>query len=691
MPPDRRTSTSRSNFAAETPGDAGRASTSQLSPPAAGSGAGQVPQLLATIRAGLEQLIERGGIEARASRQGKVEPKIGACTACRAVKIKCSQDTPSCKRCTSHNIPCVFLQHVRRGNVLLLASLLRDAETAHSALTGETLAPKPLDVLRGTRSSTCTSPDSSTLPSAGAMPMEEDDDLSAEEGEAPTPGLEGVIENPLAVLAHIASGPQRKGETTEHESGKATDWQGYDAVVSADQYFSTGLYELRLDIAPQLDIVNLGIITMSELTQMVNFYFSNLHESAMHLHPVIHTPQLIRDTSPFLCTVVAYLVSGFLPHLNHLVEPLRAHAMMLSDRVFSLGLKSLEEWAPASDNWGADRTWTWLGQAHRIATEVRMDKETNEMTCTRYSSITPIPEQAVELFGADRRSASVSTGRFAALNFTAGFRREIPICDPEDKNYSFLALEALNRIFAKALMLFAGLQDEATPSEGNSDYRQAFTASWIQEMDEWEKRWTNVNGFVRILFFHAQTILHSTSLHFPGPVTPVLQLCRTTALGTLRVVADEFDASLASGANTLVTCIVYAATLLLRINPLLSPNDDISHENVLSLCSKTVNALEGMAALRFNIRTSASLHATRLRKLLADNQSPSENSRPFAFPANGDLTVPAEDSLFNFDEYANLDYDFSLSALALPDWTLGGDTDWTSSMALEPFMVLDRV
>lgn len=32
------------------------------------------------IKQGLEVLLERGGIDARASRQGKVEPKVSACS-----------------------------------------------------------------------------------------------------------------------------------------------------------------------------------------------------------------------------------------------------------------------------------------------------------------------------------------------------------------------------------------------------------------------------------------------------------------------------------------------------------------------------------------------------------------------------------------------------------------------------------
>lgn len=60
-------------------------------------------------------------------------------------------------------------------------------------------------------------------------------------------------------------------------------------------------------------------------------------------------------------------------------------------------------WAPLSNNWGSDRQWSWLGQALRIATEIRIDKEANETTVERYSSITEVSEGSVELFIKDRR------------------------------------------------------------------------------------------------------------------------------------------------------------------------------------------------------------------------------------------------------------------------------------------------
>lgn len=239
---------------------------------------------------------------------------------------------------------------------------------------------------------------------------EEDDEGASQTGRAPhsdlpAQDLEEVFGNPLNILAHVASKPKKKGDTTVQESGASSAFTpvGYDAMATEAEYFSTGecnlflraierlsrsratgLYEIRLDLASELDIVNLGWMSEAQFAQIVDFYFNNLHDCALHLNRTIHTPRLLRETSPFLSTVLAFIVSSYIPELSHLVHALHKHTMLLSDRVFSMGYKSLEivqaycllaNWAPLANNWGSDRQWAFIGQALRIATEIRMDKK----------------------------------------------------------------------------------------------------------------------------------------------------------------------------------------------------------------------------------------------------------------------------------------------------------------------------
>lgn len=140
-------------------------------------------------------------------------------------------------------------------------------------------------------------------------------------------------------------------------------------------------------------------------------YFTSLRDYCWHLDANIHSPRFLRDTSPFLTTVLALTAAGFCPQSGHLLPGLQSHAMYLSDRVFSEGLKSLEivqaycllvHWAPIANNWGDDRRWGWLGMGLRIATEIRMDKPLNELTFQHYNGSSKLPPNAFTFLAQDR-------------------------------------------------------------------------------------------------------------------------------------------------------------------------------------------------------------------------------------------------------------------------------------------------
>lgn len=224
----------------------------------------------------------------------------------------------------------------------------------------------------------------------------------------------------------------------------------------------------------------------------------------------VHTPRFLRDVSPFLTTALCYAAAGFDPQSLHLLGALEHHAMFLSNKIFAEGLKTLEivqayclmvHWAPTALNWGDDRRWGWLGQAVRIATEIKLDKKPTESTTQFYSSVTPLPPNAYAALAEDRARSwtllyvaeialCVSTGRLGSiqgLNLAGGFRSRIPECEPHDAEYHLSAMEDLNRIYAKALSLSAGLRAE--DAGDGASLRDSFNASWGYDMQEWAQMW----------------------------------------------------------------------------------------------------------------------------------------------------------------------------------------------------------
>ncbi|KAI5474452.1 Zn(2)-C6 fungal-type transcription factor [Pseudohyphozyma bogoriensis] len=394
---------------------------------------------LLSIRQGLEQLLDRGQINARTSRQGQVNPKI-----------KCTKEIP-CRKCKDNGIQCEYPVFMRRGrkrpstpNEVLLESLLHKAESVYASVTGVRVEPRSIDVLIGSAPAP-----SITVPAMPSplfkdlavpnftAPGDSDEELEDSNGDDLT-NLGELIENPLAILANLADGPQSRRPATmardEEQGTVSLDTKTYNDIVSSDQFFSTGLYEIRPDIDPKMDPVNLGLLTIQELHQLVDFYFTALHPTAFYLDRIVNTPALMRETSTFLVTVVAFVSAGFCPGAGHLIAGLRKHADDLANLVHNQGFKSrdivegyllLVHWAPMANNWGSDRQWSHLGQALRIATELRLDKDVNQATVDRYNSITS-EVNLLSLYQEGRRlawtllfmaeiSLCVSTGRLSSI------------------------------------------------------------------------------------------------------------------------------------------------------------------------------------------------------------------------------------------------------------------------------------
>ncbi|GAA5905490.1 hypothetical protein JCM8208_004297 [Rhodotorula glutinis] len=640
--------------------------------------------LLARSHVGLTTLLNQGNLDARPSRQGPgTAPRSGACTGCRTAKAKCSQDEPQCTRCLALKAECVYPLFNKRGrkrtmtpNLMMLENCHRDVEAALALLTRSSSganahassSSSALPALSGpprlgppAASTSSTSrlqqqqhggvPSSASSSNGGQTDPTEDDDADARE-------LKSVIESPLAVLAHISS--LKVSESTEEESGKTFLPKGkQEQGAAAEGYFATGLYQLRSDADPAYDPVLLGILNAPEFERVVNYYFTHLRPFFFHLSPELHTPQFLRHTSPFLSSTLAYLCAAYIPELHDRVQPLHDHTLRLSDRVWSEGLKSLEivqayllliHWTPIENDWGDDRRWGWLGQALRIATEIKLHKTINTATYDFYRSVTPLGEGAYALL-ADARAWSwkllfvaeialcVSTGRLGSVHTLPLSTPGAPLptnLQPSDPYYDVAALVALNRIYAKAITHSNALQDHEEGHE--SRLRPEFQKAWQRDIFAWRAAWPGIGPLIRLIAQHNTTILTSISLRFKGPIAPVLDECRLSARETAKMAVNWQGDGILWISNILIVNIAYAATLLLRLAA--AKPGPIDHETKM-LCAAVADVLLRVGAMRPTCRTLATLHGTRIRTLLlADLPKHSASA-----PSGALLTSPSSSSM----------------------------------------------
>ncbi|GAA5920215.1 hypothetical protein JCM6882_003925 [Rhodosporidiobolus microsporus] len=528
-------------------------------------------------------------------------------------------------------------------NQVLLANIHRDLEAALEILAQNPSPPGLAHpAVRALRAS-----DLPISSSASTADHSEEDDESRR--------LKSVIESPLAVLAHISS--LKVTESTEEESGKTfLPKEKGDEAGPAEGYFATGLYQLRSDADVAFDPVNSGLLSEEQFERLVAIYFARLHPFFLHLSPSLHTPRFLRDVSPFLTTAIAYICASFDPELHHLIPTLHGHLQRLSNRVWADGLKSLEivqayllliHWTPIENDWGDDRRWGWLAQAIRIATEIKLHKTLNNATYDFYRSVTPLGEGAYAALR-DTRAWSwklvfvtdialcVSTGRtgsvqgFAASTMGSPLPAHLP---PDHPDYNITALIYLNRLYAKAIIHSNNLQDSETGHE--PELRQTFKAEWQRDLQAWLQAWPHISPLVRLIAQHNTTILLSISLRFKGPVAPVLDECRLSALETAKMAVSWQGDGIMWSSNLIIVNIAYAATLLLRITAAKGPIDTETR----LLCIAVADVLIRIGENRSSSRTLATLHGTRIRALLSADLP--KHAAPAAVGSDPCLVSPA--------------------------------------------------
>ncbi|ORY79746.1 hypothetical protein BCR35DRAFT_352652 [Leucosporidium creatinivorum] len=511
--------------------------------------------------------------------------------------------------------------------------------------------------------------------------------------------LEG-IDNPLAVLAHVSL----HDKDTDKEDFAYAMQEESDLIDRAERYYSTGLYTAIDDTDGELDPVSLGLLTERDLRRLVNLYFTKLRPFFFHFSAALHTPDFFRNVSPFLCTSFAYITATYCPQSSHLVTPLRKHFERLSTRVLADGYKSpeivqgyllLSHWAPAAETWCQDRSWMWLGEALRIATEINMSKELSEERLNDYRARTPLTPKMIELLKescsrtwhllwSGNLMLSVHSGRIVGKSFiggeyphpdarepsemlivyfSTGLRSALPLVEPSHPNYAFSANEILNRIFANALNLASRLEDKPL-----ADSYAVFNRSWRLELEQWCRDWPAINHFLWIRYWNVRIMLLSLSLKFGPPTKPVLEEVSGAALATLGKVhewAAEGE-SIIYASNSAITNIAfvelsllsrscfpkpdlftsrYGATILLKIISSSDPTRDPNLKTVvLDLCSKVVDTLFRIGDGRANSPSMATLQAARMQSLLRtinpvptpaplQLSDPIPLSLPFTFPS----------------------------------------------------------
>ncbi|KAJ5824764.1 Short-chain dehydrogenase/reductase SDR [Penicillium robsamsonii] len=149
-------------------------------------------------------------------------------------------------------------------------------------------------------------------------------------------------------------------------------------------YFKSSPQVPLRDVGPDVDPVDLGLVTMDEACYLFPIYFIRLHPVNGILDPMLHTPDFVRSRSALLFTWILALTAQFDHGSASVAKRLRLHGEKLSKHVHTCGYKSVEIVqgyyisllsATPAETLAQERSWLYTMYAFGVAAELGLDQD----------------------------------------------------------------------------------------------------------------------------------------------------------------------------------------------------------------------------------------------------------------------------------------------------------------------------
>ncbi|RMJ26047.1 hypothetical protein PHISP_03074 [Aspergillus sp. HF37] len=149
------------------------------------------------------------------------------------------------------------------------------------------------------------------------------------------------------------------------------------------QYFRPADTSPPRDVGPDLDPVELALISMEEAYTLFPIYFARLHPFNGILDPMLHTADYVRSQSALLFTWILALTAQFDQGSAGIAKRLRLHGEKLSRHVHTCGYKSVEIVqgyyisllsATPARTLSEERSWLYTMYAVGVASELGLDQ-----------------------------------------------------------------------------------------------------------------------------------------------------------------------------------------------------------------------------------------------------------------------------------------------------------------------------
>ncbi|KIW29276.1 uncharacterized protein PV07_05101 [Cladophialophora immunda] len=156
------------------------------------------------------------------------------------------------------------------------------------------------------------------------------------------------------------------------------------AVCKYSDYFKPSDAAKHRDTGPDLDPVELGLVSMEEVNYLFPLFFERLHPINGILDPLLHTPEFVQSRSALLFTWILAISAQFDHRSGSISKRLRIHGENLSKQVYANGYKSVEIAqgyyisllsAVPANTMAEERSWLYTIYAFGVAAELGLDRE----------------------------------------------------------------------------------------------------------------------------------------------------------------------------------------------------------------------------------------------------------------------------------------------------------------------------
>lgn len=656
--------------------------------------------------------------------------RAAACLVCRRSKIRCEKgqgqhnDDDRCQRCLQLGVQCIRpefhvgrrkgVKNKRTGLEKALHQVEQAVKRSGASLHGieATKFVSELKVILGAGSLTSAADGDLKTPRTGhartslAISRRSSDNLTAdasdESGDSSisdhddmsipqdsTPSQSHVAdeslavddaENPLQLLArasdmHVSPKPVGELSTVEitHSHKRQRLDKETEKLSEVEKFFK--FTQFSLDCGPDLDPIDLGLLTTEEAESLFDFFHKSLAHTRWGLDPILYTASFTRSRSAFLFTSICAAAALFMPAQGALSRRLSNHCKTLVNRIMVDRYRSVEivlafmvnvPWMFPGKHSTDDETCWYVSMATTMALDLSLHKIVVAMDAIRDGSynggiarvdcIDPKVALSLDGFGdvdseselgrrllrrrercwialfVLERGMCLARGRCYTVPLTPLLRRcdewhMSDIADTMDGHLVSMAVlrRDLDDLFNNIRAVCDGSRE--TLADGGL-IAQSIQMSVDKFFEQWHAKWTIPIGtgpqhrlppYVQILVTHTRLSIYSSVINHPTAPTEVRHFFHaaglSSALNVMRA-AIQGEEQLSSMPNNTAIMISFAACFALRLSGQLLGGTSSLAPSVRTLIEETAGVLERIGTATDHRNGMSTLYGTYLKYIV---------------------------------------------------------------------------